>query len=1452
MPHRLAPGIPEPLGVTLTATGVNVAVFSAHATRIDFCLFDPTGARELARIPLPERTGDIWHGHIDGIPEGALYGLRAHGPYAPQAGHRFNPYKLLLDPHARAIDRRFVLHPAMHGYTPGEWDLSFDETDSAPFMPKAIVTAPLPPVAVNRPQVPWRDTVLYELNVRAFTMRHPEVPEALRGTFAGLAHPAAIRHLAELGITTVELLPAAAWIDERHLPPLGLTNAWGYNPVSFSAPDPRLAPGGWAEIREAVAALHTAGIEVILDVVLNHSGESDELGPTLSLRGLDNASYYRLNPDSPSRYINDMGCGNCLALDRAPVVRLAMDALRLWARNTGLDGFRFDLATAMGRREDGFDPSAPLIAAIGQDPDLRALKLIAEPWDIGPGGYQTGKFPPAFAEWNDRFRDTVRRFWRGDDGMAGDLATRLAGSSDLFGAKRPDRSINFITAHDGFTLADLVAHEGKHNHANGEENRDGTGDNHSWNHGIEGATDDPAVVAARRRDQINLMATLLLARGVPMVSMGAEMGHSQSGNNNAYAQDNALTWLDWAATDSELLAATRGLIAMRKRLGLTRSDHFLTGSAIAPDEPADALWLRPDSQPMRAEDWTNDRGVLILALAGRGDEPSATRLVLALNRTDTALPITLPQTDAGRCWHREFDTAFAPSGWRPEALTDSSMAMVPPRSVALFSEQPVVAATPKRYPPRTAAIDRLASACGIAPDWWDLGGTNHAVPLDTKRAMLGAMGLDVSSHGAARDALDALAERRDRRRLPETAHATEQAPGRIAITLPDAPGRLPSHLILTGETGEKSAMPLADLARGTFEHTGIDGRKQPRLALDLPGLPAGRYRIEAGDDAFCRLTVAPRTCHRPPLDGRGFGVSAQLYALRSAQDQGMGDLSTLAIAAREAGRFGAATFGINPLHALFPFDRSRASPYHPSDRRFIDPAYIDLFALGDLPSSPLADAMLVAAAPEFEALREAGSVDYARVASLKMTILRARFEAFRTSYYGGASPVRRDFLEFAESGGAALERYCLFRIIEAEQQGKPWRDWPEALQSPTSRSARQMAERNQQAMACEMFIQWLADRQLARAAEAAKVLPLGLYRDLAVGCAPDGTECWAERQLYVDGMSVGAPPDPYSRTGQVWNLPPPNPLTMAEGGFSAFRQLIVANMRHAGLLRIDHVMALTRLFWVPEGAPALAGAYVAYPRDALLAELRLESQRNACAIVGEDLGTVPDGFREALSDSGILSYRVLWFERQGETFAPPGHYPAAAVACVATHDLPTLKGWWEGTDITEQVTLGLCPDENERRAARLREKSALVAMLVSNRLLPQAPAPDAPMSDALAAAIHALVAAAPSHLAFAQVEDLAGETEAVNLPGTDKERPNWRRRITPPVETVYNSPLARAILAATGTNRGGINPLPAAQEPAKEPHEPPVPGQTASVAHSAGDAAQPPVAGAGTSRALAG
>ncbi|HTN97256.1 MAG TPA: glycogen debranching protein GlgX, partial [Nordella sp.] len=694
--------------MTLDEDGASIAVFSRHASRIEVCLFDAAD-KETERVTLRERQGDVFFGFLPGISEGQLYGLRADGPFAPEQGHRFDPSKLLVDPYARRLDRAFAHRP----------ELTVRGAETALFVPKGIVQRP--GVAV-RPHRPKRPGVIYELAIKAFTMRHPAVPEHLRGTIAALAHPAVIDYLSGLGIDTVELMPLAAWIDERHLPPLGLHNGWGYNPVSFMAPDPRLAPGGFAEIRDTVRSLHEAGLQVVLDVVYNHSGESDAEGTTLSLRGLDQASYYR--HDESFRLINDTGCGNTMAAERDPALRLTLDAMRCWASETGLDGFRFDLAPILGRGPNGFSPEAPFFQAVDSDPLLKDLILIAEPWDVGPGGYQLGRFPKRWLEWNDRYRDDLRRFWRGDRGMVGTLATRLAGSSDIF---ESPRGVNFLAAHDGFTLRDLVSYAGKHNEANGENNRDGTDNNFSWNTGAEGDTQDLAVLASRARDQRALLASLVLSRGTIMLTAGDEFGRSQAGNNNAYAQDNGLTWLDWAKADQALLAHMRALLKFRQSHSMLAGDGFLTGEAVDARGLPDVVWLNAAGEAMRQADWNDpERRLLGAALY---DYATGDRFCFWLNAGWSPQDVSLPAIREGGVW-------------RPVIGADALE--VPARCVVVFVEDMKAR---RSAAPTDHLVNALAEEAGIQPVWWTVDGERHDVSIATKRALLKAMGLAATTGG---------------------------------------------------------------------------------------------------------------------------------------------------------------------------------------------------------------------------------------------------------------------------------------------------------------------------------------------------------------------------------------------------------------------------------------------------------------------------------------------------------------------------------------------------------------------------------------------------------------------------------------------------------------------------------------------------------------------------------
>jgi isoamylase len=695
---RLESGAPEPLGATWTPDGVNFAVYSSGATQVELCIFNPSGAQELHRIPLPDRTDNVWHGFLPaphGV-EGVVYGYRVHGPYDPQHGARYNPHKLLIDPYAKSLVGKFTPHAAMHGMRMEGDEERIDTEDSAPYTHKArVITGAFDWGDDRPPSVPWRDTVIYEAHVKGFTKLHRKVPEALRGTYLGLAHPEVIGYLKRLGITSLELLPVQSFVSEQFLVEKGLVNYWGYSPLVWFAPAVQYASTDAVnEFKTMVKALHEAGIEVIIDVVFNHTVEGNEQGPTLCLRGFDNAAYYRLDPANMRHYINRTGTGNTLAIGQHAARKLVIDCMRYWVEEMHVDGFRFDLAAVLGRDESRFRTDASFFKAVAADPSLRYIKLIAEPWDVGPEGYQLGQFPAGWAEWNDLYRDTMRGFWRGNPGILGGFAERFAGSSDLFRAsgRRPTASINFVACHDGFTLYDATAYEHKHNEANLENNVDGHNHNLSWNCGVEGPTEDPNVNELRERQVRNMLATLLLSQGVPMLLAGDEFGRTQRGNNNAYCQDNEISWVDWDLQEQRpwLTNFVRQLLLLRKRAAGLRRETFLKGARQADRERKDVSWRHPAGHEMTPEDWNSHDARAIGVLIGHAfSDPHGTlngHLLLLCNAGDAPVEFLLPEPKRGAVWQTLFDTAR----WRANDLGGEIHAggqfVVAPHACALLAD----------------------------------------------------------------------------------------------------------------------------------------------------------------------------------------------------------------------------------------------------------------------------------------------------------------------------------------------------------------------------------------------------------------------------------------------------------------------------------------------------------------------------------------------------------------------------------------------------------------------------------------------------------------------------------------------------------------------------------------------------------------------------------------------
>jgi len=719
---RVTEGRPHPRGATWTGRGVNFSLFSANATKVELCLFDDRGETELERIELPEYTDEVWHGFLPDARPGTVYGYRVHGPYAPEEGHRFNPNKLVLDPYAKAVVGQLKWGPELFGYQMESMDdLTFDERDSAPLMPKCRVIDPAFTWGDDRPPMtPWEHTVIYEAHVRGITKLHPAVPEELRGTFRGLTTPDVIQHIKSIGVTAVELLPIHMFVDDSQLLEKELVNYWGYNTLSFFAPSRRYSSVpdfAFSEFKEMVARLHHANLEVILDVVYNHTAEGNERGPTLSFKGIDNASYYRLLPDQKRYYINDTGTGNTVNLSHPRVIQMVTDSLRYWVQEMHVDGFRFDLGTILAREPYGFDQQSGFLRAVGQDPVLSQVKMIAEPWDCGPGGYQVGGFAPGWAEWNDRYRDTVRAYWKGDAGKLPDIATRLTGSADFFDhrGRQTWASVNFVTAHDGFTLNDLVTFDEKHNEANGENNQDGTSNNESWNCGVEGPTDDPEINAMRERQICNMLTTLLLSRGTPMILAGDEFGRTQGGNNNAYCQDNEISWLNWDFDEKgqRLVRFVKRVVAIRHKYPALHRTRWLTAQWNEEIGVKDVAWLTPIGTEITDENWNdgNARCMGVL-LDGRAQPTGVHRrgvdqsLLLILNSHHDVVPFQLPEVVGGQRWTRLIDTNQRDHEDEPTFEFDSTYE-VTGRSFLLFElvMDPTYA---------TARAEREAGAAAVA------------------------------------------------------------------------------------------------------------------------------------------------------------------------------------------------------------------------------------------------------------------------------------------------------------------------------------------------------------------------------------------------------------------------------------------------------------------------------------------------------------------------------------------------------------------------------------------------------------------------------------------------------------------------------------------------------------------------------------------------------------------
>ncbi len=1283
MPQTLSTskGHCSPLGADVQQGGVNFALFSAHATSVMLCLFSPDGKTETDRILLPERTGDIWHGFVKGLKAGQLYGYRVDGPYEPSNGHRFNANKLLIDPYAKDLFGAFIQHDALYGFEAGspDKDVSFDTRDSAPYMPKCVGGPPkLNWKKTKRPETALADTIVYEAHIKGLTKRHPDVKSTHRGTLSGLADPAIIAHLTELGVTAIELLPVQSFFSEPRLTDLGLTNYWGYNPVNyFAMHSPYFGPNGAQSWADAVNALHDAGIEVILDVVYNHTAESWEHGPTLSYRGIDNASYYQLQ-DNARYYVNHTGCGNTLDMSHSAVVDLTLESLRYWVSEMRVDGFRFDLGPILGRNPSAFDREAKFFTAIAADPVLSKVKMIAEPWDIGPGGYQLGNFPKGWSEWSDQYRDSVRSFWKGNPHAHQNMAGKLLGSSKEFehSGRPPQAAVNFIAAHDGFTLRDTVSYNDKDNHANGEDNRDGHGHNLSDNMGTEGPTDNAFIKAVRLKRSKNMLATLMLSQGVPMLLGGDEFGHSMDGNNNAYCQDNEITWLNWGDADTALAEFTKQLIALRKTNPHFTQTNYLHGEVIAPPGIQNADWLRADGQPMHPGDWENpDFKCFALLLSMTGEDTFA----IIFNRGGD---VTAPWID--KDWSCELTTA--------EAQHDS---LIPADSVTVFRHKGPYA-RPDIY---KKALDMAAQKFGIIDSYRDINGHIHTAPDATKAKLLKAMGIDLTS-----------------------AHETKPA----------------------------------------------------------------AYTEPSNDKVFgAALLQAQGGC---------WGVTAALYGLRSKRNYGSGDFEDLAVLAEIMAAKGADFIGINPIHALFPSAPHLYAPYSPSSRQFLNVMLIAPDKIADLPSGY-----------SHKAAQSASSehVVYAAVYNAKMNAFETAFSEFLKLKKSSAR--RKAFEKFTASNGTALQHQALFDALFetlpiAKQTYDGWKNFPKKFHDPDSKACQDFAKKNASRIEFYAYLQWIAETQLKQAQSRAKAagMSIGIYLDFAVGIVPGGAGTWHNKTAFAKEVSLGAPGDMANPDGQKWNLLPFNPQELAKNNYEPYRSALRKAMSQSGAIRIDHILGHLRSFWLPNDGD-ITGGYVSYPFDGLMQMIAEESQAQNCVVFGEDLGTVPDGFRARMAQYKLMGCNVALIERDAEgDIIPPETMRILSITALSNHDFPTLTGFWEGEDFHWREKLGIGDDpetlahEKHRRAADKANFLKLIGRDNADH-----------MTTHLMAELQAYFARSQA-LAFAvQLDDLMLEPMQANVPGTTDEQPNWRRRSRITLEETATDKDVSYICDAINTARKG-------------------------------------------------
>ncbi|GIX40891.1 MAG: hypothetical protein KatS3mg129_0624 [Leptospiraceae bacterium] len=1417
------------------------------------CFFDENFKESLC-IPIRNRTHYIWHCYVEGIRPGQLYGYRVNGPYDPENGHRFNPSKVLLDPYALAIGRDLIWSEEHFSY---RYPFNFKERDLRNNADKAILGAVIDPAFSwgndKQLEIPWKDTIIYEVHVKGFTKLNPYVPEELRGTYLAFTTEEVIKYLKDLGITALEFLPIQHSITEYHLYKQNKTNYWGYNPIAFFAPNPRYAydksvMGAINEFKTMVKVLHQAGIEVILDVVYNHTAEGDHTGPTLSFRGIDNLSYYRVYEERKDLYLDFTGCGNTLNHKNHHVLQLIMDSLRYWITEMHVDGFRFDLASALARELYDVDRLTSFFAIIQQDPVISKVKLIAEPWDLGKDGYQVGNFPPGWSEWNGKYRDTIRRVINEYDTNLSDFATRIAGSSDLY--KKDDRktysSINFITCHDGFTLRDLVSYEQKHNLDNGWNNMDGTDLNYSKNYGIEGDTDDLKIKLLRLRKQKLFLTTLFLSQGVPMLLAGDELNRTQKGNNNAYCQDNEISYISWEEDEfsMELHLITKFLIYLRKENEVFRRKEFFEGEEKKIMEVKDIYWLHKDGREMEKEDWNKELTLGVLLPSEFGERfdfytsLDGNTFLILFNFSNEKVHFKIPEIISTR-WkiiyssekhffisHEEqndqeiiekinhilqknyklniYKNNFNSNLFEDLQIYMSDGMFYMPNEIISLNEYSIKilqadknwkeAHVKRNY--RLKILDILTQNLGIYKKYYDLMGKEYNLTNSEIFMILRAMHLPVKDLSSLEIVYENYKNDLWFQGIQSTYIFYEDDEINLELSIPDTMKQFKIQIKDDNENivFEKQIEHYKILETHTISFSKFKKLKmlKTRIHFNIK-LKIGYYNffILQNEEIYSRgkLIIVPEKAYND--DNIYTGIWIQLYALNSKTNLGIGDFGDLKKLAFILKKYGYNIIGLSPLHYLPLNQPEMISPYYPASRLMIHPIYIDIFSLKEFTQSKNAIKKWKEFINIIEQEKKHKIIHYPLIYKIKKEILYEIYTDFIINNQN--NKIFQEFNEYKKNNDLLLYH----SIYEVAKEIFRKMQIPKDIFKFHYPMQKQFINEYWNKIDFYSFLFFLAEKQFLTLIEELQKENIYLYLDLAVGSAPDQIEMeYFENfypYVYSKNARAGAPPDQFSPFGQDWGITVFNPYILKKFGYEPFIMLLQRNCFKNVFLRVDHIMWLYRLFWIVREGKEKTATYIRYPDKDLFGILCLESQKNKSIIIGEDLGTVPEEVRNLLKEKSILSWKVLYFEKDSNNnFIDPKFYSLNSVATINTHDLPTLAGYWIGKDIEEKLKIGIYTEEEAKKQYEIRnkERQKFIELLHQKEYFKEKESitEDSIYDDEIAYYFYKLLSESPSKILLASIYDMLGESDQPNLPGTTKEYPNWQIRLSVPIEEIENHP----------------------------------------------------------------